>query len=319
MSSDLKTGLSAALLQTGPVAPIDALRYAVSWATQSLATEVGEDDVAALRCVRALNGVLPELTELLRLVPDLIRVADPGGPVSERIAAYQAELSRQLARLAAERAALEEAGDLERQVQETDSEHNRLRTRIDELEHGQQLAAELPDLQARQTALEAAVAEAGAGDGAEVVHGLTEAAHQLLQLTDEQRSLLGAELARLVAEATDAAERVAAERDRRDEQAHELTARLAEAEQLRQEYQRTLPALELHRRADQDLADGLSSAGLSAEGSGLAPEGSGLARARAALADIAQRITDLDNLLRPLLQEHTRAYEEATKVRTWSG
>jgi len=319
MSEDSPTAGPAAPGQTDPATPVETLRQAVAGTARWLAVQPDMTDVAALRCVRALDDALPELAELLGRLPGLVRLAEPGPRLSDRITGYRAELARLRAELAAERAALETADDLKRQIREAESERDLLRDRI---ECGQRIAAELPGLRALRSALEAAVDDAAVQAGREVRCGLTDAARSLLTLSGDRRALLGAELDKLLADTAAADEKIAADLARRDQLAAALTARTITAQQLQEEMRR-LPGLELHRKADQDLADGLSAAGLSAGGppadGAQAPDDRSLADVRTALADIARRLADADRCLRPLVNEHARVYEDATKIRNWSG
>ena len=322
MSEDSPTAGPAAPGQTDPATPVEMLRNAIAGTARWLAVQPDMTDVAALRCVRALDDALPELGELLGQLPGLVRLAEPGPRLSDRITGYRAELAWLRAEVAADRAALETADALKRQIREAESERDLLRDRIEELECGQRIAGELPGLRALRSALEAAVDDAAVQAGREARRGLTDVARTLLTLSGDRRALLGAELDKLLTDTAAADEKMAADLARRDQLAAELTARTITAQQLQEEMRR-LPGLELHRKADQDLANGLSAAGLSAGGpqadGSQVPDDRSLADVRAALTDIARRLADADRCLRPLLTEHARAYEDATRIRNWSG
>jgi DNA repair exonuclease SbcCD ATPase subunit len=312
MTDDPKAALSAALLLDGTAAPLTALRHAVSWTAQSISADVAEDEVAALKCVIGLDSALSDLRGLLSTVPDLVKIASPGQTVQERVTRYREELIRQRAQLAADRAALDAAGDLERQIEQAKAEREQLTVRIGMLERQQHLAEQLPALQARLAALQGAVDEATAAAADQLAAGLIAAMHQLTDLTQEQCSVLGSDLSRLATHAAETGQALADAVKRRDGVTAEMDRRLAEAEQLRREYQEILPALQQYRQADQDLADGLSAAGM--------PVGrSELEWVREALADIAHRLEDLDGRLKPLLEEQARQYADARRIRNWSG
>ena len=294
----------------------------------------GLDEVAALESVRALSDAMPALTELLGRVPALLQAADPGPDVTKRIAGYRAELSRQLAELAVHRTALEEAAELRQQIADAGRERELLRGEIGKLDRGRQVMAELPGLRARREQLQAAVDDAEVQVGEQAVRGLTEDVRELLRQLAGQQAVLGAELADLAADVAAADQEITAETRRRDQLAGELAARQTAAGELRDEIQQTLPALDLHRQADRDLADALDAAGLVAAGqqpgdsrqagepadsAGIPPAGTGLAAVRTALASIDEQIGTADSLLKPLLARHAQAYQDATAVRPWAG
>lgn len=312
MSEEPKAAISAALRQPDLIAPLGVLRYAADWAAQSLAADNGQDDVLAFERVIALDHALPHLSELFRLVPALVRAASPGGPVSERLAFYEAELGRQRTALAEERKALEAVSDLQGQLSEAESEREKLSAAIEAIERRRLLAQELPVLRARQAELEAITASAADGDGDEVILKLEEALRRLGELTKTQRALLEARNAQLLTDLASAAGALERERDRRDSLTAELTARQTEAEQVRREHEQNLPTLEAQRQADLDLVTGLTTTGL------LAGE-SALERVRAELADIGCRLTAVDESLKPLLRQQSTKYAAARQIRSWAG
>jgi hypothetical protein len=194
-------------------------------------------------------------------------------------------------------------------------------------------AAAPPALAGEIPGVKAAVTPAAVQASNNVISGLTAALRTLLQLTDEQPSLLGAELDRMLADAEALDQELTASAERRDEMAAEMEARAAAAEELKGEWQRMIASLRLYRQADHDLAEALSSAGVPADvragastqatvaatdgGAQAVPPDSGLARVRAALADIADRLADADQQLKPILQAHAEIYRKATAVRSW--
>jgi hypothetical protein len=244
-------------------------------------------------------------------VPGLLRTASPGAAVGGRLAAAEAELSRQQAALAAERDQLETARDLEKRASEVEAERGLLRERIERLARSRLIERELPVLRARRAELEATVSQASADEGDEVVRGLGVAARRLLELTEEQRSLIGAVSDRLVSDVAEAAEAAARELARRDELTAELAAREQEAQQLIAAQQSIVPGLEARQRADRDLLAALDAGGL--------PAGdSAVERIRAELTEIERRIADVEGLLKPLLQQHAESYADARQVLSWT-
>jgi DNA repair exonuclease SbcCD ATPase subunit len=311
MSDASKTAIAAAVTRPGPAGPLEALGQAAEWAARTVLTEVGDDDAAAFECVVALDEALPHVVELLRRVPELIRMASPGDVVSNRLAAAEAQFDRRRSALAVELGQIEAARDLERRAAEVEAERDRLRERIERLERSRHIERDLPALRARRAELEAAVSETVAREGDEVVQGLGAATQRLLELTEEQRSLLVARNGQLVPNVAAAADAVTRELSRRDELTAELAAREQEAEQLLAEQQRILPGLQAREQADRDLAAGLDAGGMPA---GESTSG----RVRAELTEIERRIADVEGLLKPLLRQHAQAYADARQVRGWT-
>lgn len=317
MSDDPVAAISAALAAPGPVTPFQALGHAADWARQALAEtgcagQSGADEVAALEHVIALYDALPRLARLMDRVPALVKAASPGPAVSERLASARAELDRQRAALAADLASIEAARGLERQATEVAAERDGLAERIAWLERARQAERELPALRARKDELESAVSLASAAEGDEVTRALRDAAGRLRELSDEQRSLLAEENGRLVSAAAEAAEAAGNQLTRRDELAAELADREREAGQLRAEAERHLPGLRIRRQADEDLLTAIAAADLPAGGSVIE-------RVRGELNEIERRVENAEGILKPLLRQHARAYEEARKPRGLNG
>jgi chromosome segregation ATPase len=313
MNDDPKDGLAVALSENGPDAPLAALRYAVTWALRSLSEQIGiQDDFAALECVIRLDDALAELRTLLNLVPAIVRIAAPGRPVQERMDDYRNQLEQLYSELSAHRATLHAVGDLESRLAEAQAERDQLQLRLSMLARLEQLTAELPALQVKLAALHEATDAVTASAVENVAQGLVTAVARIGHLTAEQRALVGSELSDLADEAVSAAAALADETRRRDDQKAQVAAWLAEAKRLQDEYEHALPGLELYRQANQDLADGLAAARIPAADSAFE-------RVGGALADIKHQLSALDDLLKPLLDEHARAYAEARKIQTWTG
>jgi chromosome segregation ATPase len=312
MNDNPQEQLADALKQAGPLASLTALRAAVAWSQRALSAEVGQDAAIAFRCIAGLDDSLSDLGRLLDLVPGIVSVVSPGQTVLDRIADRRTLLEKQQAALRSERAAIAAAGDLDRQLKEAEAERDQLSARIQMLERQHLLAAELPALQTRLSTAQEAVDSATAAAANQVAGGLVAAAGQLTDLTEQQRALLGPELARLIDEAAAATAALADETQRRDEVTAELDRRRGEAEALQGELQDKLASLEEHRQADQDVADGLTKAGLPARASSVE-------RVQVASGEIAQRLSDLDSMLRPLLDEQARVYFDDREIRPYAG
>jgi hypothetical protein len=310
MSDDPEAALAAAVTRTGPAAALQALGHAASWAARAVPAVT--DDVTAFECVIALDQALAHLAGLLRSVPPLVRLASPGQPVSDRLAAADAELGRQRAELAAEHAKLTAARNLEQRAGALQAERDQLQQRIGQLEQASLIERHLPGLRARQAELDAAVSSAAEADGAEAVTRLAAAARHVLSLTDEQKALIQAGNDQLVTGLAAATESLTREQARQDELTAQLTALEQQAGQLAEQRRQGLPGLRARQEADSALAAGLTAGGL--------PSGEGVAsRVGAELATIEQRISAAEDLLRPLLKQHAQAYEEARKITGWTG
>jgi chromosome segregation ATPase len=310
MSEDPKADIASLLTENGPQAPLHALGLAGEWAAHSLTDEIGEDDVEAFRCVIALDAAFRRVGELLPLLPGIIKLASPGAPVAQRLAEYQERLVRQSEELAGARAELQALSGTSEQIRQAESEAVQLRAQIAELTRKRELVSELPALRAKCEALEAAVAAAGAQDADEIILRMTRALEHLQTLTEGQRALLGSETSTLTTELAASVAGARAEREQLDDLARELKARQAELAELGQERERTLSALEAHRQADQAVADSLA-------GGDRPAAGPGLEYVRAELADIAERLTDLDRRLEPILRKHAEALQQARQIRSW--
>jgi DNA repair exonuclease SbcCD ATPase subunit len=293
---------------SGQEAALAEFLRAGTLAAAALADSPVQDDVIAFGCIVLIDKVLDRLTSLLGIIPHLVEIAGAGDPAHQQLARYQADLARQQAEVAAARTELEALRDLEQEVAETKTEREQLRGRIDELEHAQQIAAELPALRSRLQELEAATADIDVAEASTITAGLTRAAGHLHAITEQQRAVLGEQTSRFISAAETASESLAQEQTRADQAEAELATRTIEAEQVTAELERGLGVLTAWHQADAALADSLSAAGL--------PPGlSALRRIRTALSAIEQRLSELDGQLRPALAEHARAYQQARSIR----
>ncbi len=142
-------------------AALAQLGRAITRAAGSLAAIASNDEATAYRCARALDAALGDLTELLRTVPRIARLGDPGPKVNERLEQRRAELATRRQETAVYRQKLDDLADTERSLAEVTAEAGRLRERVSELERAKRLASEIPGLRAQMKVLEEAVAAAG--------------------------------------------------------------------------------------------------------------------------------------------------------------
>lgn len=313
------------------VSALRALGDAISEASRVLPF-VEDDDATAYQCSRALDSAFTDLRALLETVPALVGLGDPGRVVSERLERNRTELAARRADIAAHRARLDELAGSERDLADVTAEADWLRDRVVELERANRMAEELPGLRARTDALEAAVAVADAADAPAVSERIGRAAREFAALTERQREAAEVDTGQLVAEAEETARAVAELQARAKDAAAEMTTREDEARQLQAEHGETLRLLSAWRQADADLADALHAAAPSpdrpnadgpgssapdiSDAGGLDRDASPLRTVQAELTEISERLTRLDEALRPLLIDHAKAYEQARRPRS---
>jgi len=292
----------------GPDAALAELGCAVTRAADALAQVAGDDDATAYRCARALDAAFGDLNELLRAVPGIVELGDPGTVVSKRLAERQAELAARRAEVVASRVKLDDLVESEQRLADVTAEANQLNKRISDLERAERLASEIPKLRIRLKALEESVTAVGVADSLEIGARIAEAASQFAAMTERQREAIGAQADTLVARAETATRELAEEQARRDAASADLAKRESDAAQLAAEHREMQPALAAWSKADADLAGGLRAAGFSASESALQS-------VEAELCSIRQRLTDVDNSLRSLLADHAKALEEMFRIR----
>lgn len=282
---------------------------AVIRAAVALQAIPADDEAAAYACLRDLDAALAGLAELLRSVPHVTRLGDPGPALNERLQRSQAELAAGQADLANYRVVLDELAELEKHRDETTAEARQLQDRVTELERLQRTAAEIPGLRVMADALEREVAALDAADVPEVDARLAAAVGQLAALTLSQRAVMSEAAADMARQAEAAAGELAELQAERDTSAAELARLEGDAALLAAERKETLPMLAAWAKADLDLADSLRTVVL---GTG----GTTLDSVRAELAGIGRRLTELDDVLGPVLAAHTEAYEQARQPRS---
>ena len=161
-------------------------------------------------------------------------------------------------------------------------------------------------------ALEQDIAALDAPDALEVHTRLATAISQLDTFTERQLATMNEAVTSMVGRTQAAAAKLTELQNRVDSAAAELARLEGEAAQLAEDHADTLPTLAAWTQADLDLAEGMSST-MIATGGGTA------ANLHAELAGIRQRLTELDDVLGPMLAAHTRAYEEARQIRQRRG
>jgi len=296
--------------RSGAKEAMAALGGAVTSAAEALRAIPADDEATAYRCLRDLDSALDGLADLLRSVPRIAQLGDPAPAVKNRLERSRTELAAKRADLATLRSALDGLAQTETELDEITLQAGRLQDRVAELERVQRTAAEIPGLRALAQALEQDVATLDAADAPEVSARLAAAVGRLAALTERQRATMGEDAAGVVDRAETAAKELAELQARRDTAAGDLARLESEAAQLLAEHGDTLPMLAAWSKADVDLAEGLRTAILTTGGTVLES-------LHAELSGINQRLTELDEVLGPLLTKHTRAYEEARKDRPY--
>lgn len=307
MSADSGATMGASI-SSEPDATLAELGRVITRAAEALTTIPNDDDATAYRCSRALDAAFSDLTALLQAVPAIVGLGDPGRLVSERLEQRRAELAARRDEVTVYREKLDDLAEAERNHADLTAEASSLRERVTELERVKRLASEIPGLRVQVRVLEEAVAAVGVADASEIGQRIEQAVGQLTALTERQREVIGEEADEQVAGAEKTAWELAEQRVRRDGAAADLAKRESEAAQLAAEHREMLPTLIAWTQADADLAEGLRAADFGAAGSALET-------VVTELTGIRQRLSDLDNSLRPLLADHAEAYEDARQVR----
>lgn len=293
-------------------AALAGLRGAVARAAQALAALPADDDLAAYRYVTDLDETLRPMADLLRAVAGIVAIADVAPALGRRLAEQQAELARRRGEVERAQATLDALHGVEHDLTATAAEADRLRGRIGELEKARRMAGEIPALRSALRELENSVSAATAAETAQVAARLRTAAERFGRLTEGQLAVLDGQVRELIAGARAAAAELDQQRTRRDATKTELAEREEQAKELREELERLLPGLAARRQADADLVNGLRRAGLEA---GPSP----LEAVQAELDDLSQRISALEEKLRPLFADHVRAYHETRRVTNLTG
>jgi Skp family chaperone for outer membrane proteins len=159
----------------GPDVALGELGRAISRAADALAALPANDTATAYRCARALDAAFGDLADLLRSVPGIVGLGDPGRKVSERLEQQRAELARRRSEIAAYRAKLDDLAETERSLAEKTAEADRLRERASELERAER-ESEAAQLTADHSEVISVLAAWRQAD-AEVVDGLQAAGY----------------------------------------------------------------------------------------------------------------------------------------------
>jgi chromosome segregation ATPase len=295
-----------------------ALGHAIVWATGSLRVVDSVDETAVFRHVGAVSDAFAHVDALIEALAPVVDSDVVGATVQRRLDRYGAKLEEareQVARTSSNLAALRER---EADLHAAAAEQAEPNACCAELRRLTELAGKPPALRARTAELEPDVA-AIHDEATEAEEGLWREASRIIRLTEEQRALLAPDLRRLVDEAARAETDLMAERARHGELAAVLAGRLADFERLRADHSR-LPSLRAYAAAQRELVEGLARLD-AADPSSASDEESdnkmAFARVAATIADVERRLADLDTVLKPVLERHAEAHEEARAMVTW--
>jgi chromosome segregation ATPase len=298
----------------GAIQALAELGRAITATSRALLAIPGDDAATAFRCARPLDTALADLASLLVTVPKITGLGAPAQKVRERLDQSRADLTAKRADVASYRVTLDQFAQTEEELAEVSAEARELSDRITTLERQKKMVAEIPGLRAMVRTLEADIAALDAADAPEVSDRLATAVERLTSLTAHQRAVMSDKAADMVARAETAASELAGLRARADTAAADVARHESDAAALMAEHGDTLSMLAAWAKADLDLAEGMRKAfpttGQTAE--------STLDRVRTELGAITHRLTELDDILGPLLAAHSRAYEQARQARSSS-
>ena len=317
MTADARTLLVESLrAASDETSALVALGHALAWATGSLRAVDLTDEAAVFRQVGAASDAFAYVGSLVEALAPLIDSDIAGAMIQRRLDQYGTELEKtreQVVRAGSEVAALRRR---EADLRVAAAEHAELAGRRTELRRMTELAGELPALRERLAEMEAGAA-AVHDEVADAENDLRREADRLVRFTEEQRALLAPDLRRLMDEAARAEADLMTEQARHRELEAALAADVADFERLRADHGK-LPSLAAYAAAQRELVDGFALLDPPDPEDPSADSRTPPARASAAIADIERRLTDLDTVLKPVLQRHSEAYETARTLLTWT-
>jgi DNA repair exonuclease SbcCD ATPase subunit len=307
----------AALASNDGLAALTALGEVLSWAAEVLGAEPLRSPAAAFNAVAATDQALSVAPSFFAALWPVVERAEPAEQVAADLHRHEERLAELVQRAAPLRERLAALSRAEQRHTAEIQAHGDIVKRIAELERIERLAAGVADLRIQRDLLEQrtqAVAEmvagaesdlAAAGERlitltADLLNGLTAQTHDVLRRARDQDRLLEARLA----ECHGATERAASNTERLREElaAAETQAEAAQAEfeQVRSQADARLAALRRYATADRAIGTALAGGDPPADGD----PGLG-AQVLAALDRVEDRLTEIDELLKTLLNERT--------------
>jgi chromosome segregation ATPase len=300
--------------QTDDSAPLDALRQALRNTAASMSNVTSRaaapgQDVTALRIIISLDDALEQVAPVADLLAQVSAVAVPGDPVEQHLTSRMSDLGRLRDDVARTRSLHDRLGETEEQHRRLDAEREQLEQRLHDLRAVERRVADLPRMREQERTL---------ADRLKQMSEEFDEADEALLATADQVLLIGRER---LAEARDRTRRTleevaeteslwAVERRRFLDGNARLLQLRARLEQL-DEALDTLPALEEHLRADDELAEALSR-------SAQRPVAADAEGVRAAFEPVRTLLADVDERLRHMLRTRKQFDEQAGRILSYA-
>jgi DNA repair exonuclease SbcCD ATPase subunit len=319
-AADPKAQLARALQKDGPLAALEALRWATDWVARTIdeATRVPADAAAwsetlPIQAVIALDDVLTAARPVTDWGQDLLSAARLGPSARERLRDRQRQLDEIRAGTTRERSILEDLLVTEGAITTQLGSLDALRRRVTELRRLERLARALDELRTQRDLIEARIAALGAGT-AETTTALQVRGSELVVLTEDRLTALGAERARLMHRVNTVTDRLADQTRRLESTRAELAAFEEKYEQLTVEHTDRVASLRRYAAADQEIADALAAISVPDDDPAL----SQLDQVRNLARDAETRLAAVDRALRAALTAHAGRRASAHAVIGWS-
>ncbi|MDH6120819.1 DNA repair exonuclease SbcCD ATPase subunit [Kitasatospora sp. GAS204A] len=322
---EIRREIRQALDGGGATASLDVLCAALTWACAELRTlEAGPGGTTALAALYALDDALSAGAGLPDVVPGLLDAARAGAGLRQGVRELTDRMAQAGRLLADERDALTELAGREEELRRRLAEHGELRRQVDELRRLERIVAALDGLGEQQEAITARLLQLR-GKDAGVEDALRIGAERLLRLSGEQAAVLSPQTRQTLELADRAEAELTAEQQDFDEGAKRLARARERLTELRARRGEQLAALQLHARADAELARALAGAAAAEEPAPAAASGPTVAAERSALAEaealadyLEARLQRVDAVLRDLLDRREAADAQAHAAVSWA-
>ncbi|MEY9947674.1 hypothetical protein [Kitasatospora sp. GAS1066B] len=322
---EIRREIRQALDGGGATASLDVLCAALTWACAELRTlEAGPGGTTALAALYALDDALSAGAGLPDVVPGLLDAARAGAGLRQGVRELTDRMAQAGRLLADERDALTELAGREEELRRRLAEHGELRRQVDELRRLERIVAALDGLGEQQEAITARLLQLR-GKDAGVEDALRIGAERLLRLSGEQAAVLSPQTRQTLELADRAEAELTAEQQDFDEGAKRLARARERLTELRARRGEQLAALQLHARADAELARALAGAAAAEEPAPAAASGPTVAAERSAVAEaealadyLEARLQRVDAVLRDLLDRREAADAQAHAAVSWA-
>ncbi|GHJ47142.1 hypothetical protein Cs7R123_44840 [Catellatospora sp. TT07R-123] len=308
MTDEAKTRVYQALSSDGPAGALEALRWSIEWAAQ---TVNAPGATAPIDVVIGLDDALTASARLLGEVPALVAAAQPGPDVEAYLDQQATRLRQAQEQVAKARTTLDELRANEDQLQQRAAQHEQLRQEINDLRRLERLVAALEDLRAHRDLIRDRVARLRDDVGG-IEPELADGGRELLRLSRDRSAAL-AEPVRAVMAELDVVHGDLLAQESELHTTHDTLARMRDRQQLLTvERAERLVALHAHEQADRRIL-----AALAAE-PGAGQAGDGLAAVRAVLDQAAAQLEHADRALRDALDQRSAEYTQEHRIVGWS-